>query len=42
MSYTAREKKQQLTPDGKWWPLNPYDPRFLKPAITTPWLLIRE
>ncbi len=32
MSYTAGEKKQQLTPDGKWWPLNPYNPSFSKPV----------
>ncbi len=42
MSYTAGEKKQHPTPDGKWWLLYPYDPRSLKSATPTPWLLIRE
>ncbi len=40
--YIAGEKKQQSTPDGKWWPLNPSDPRSSKLATTMPWLLIRD
>ena len=37
-----RRKEAAADPDGKWWPLNPYVPRFSRPATTTPWLLIRE